>query len=87
MLIFQSRNASATTTNVVRGSPNVYMDGTIYTPTSTLSMTGSGTISDVAKTGYVIAGRVSYNGSVTFNFDAYSNVLPVGFKYSSGLVN
>lgn len=87
VLIFQSRNASATTTNVVRGSPNVYMDGTIYTPTSTLSMTGSGTISDVAKTGYVIAGRVSYNGSVTFNFDAYSNVLPVGFKYSSGLVN
>lgn len=87
VLIFQSRSASAATTNVVRGSPTVYMDGTIYTPSSTLSMTGSGSISDVAKTGYVIAGRVSYNGSVTFNFDAYSNVLPVGFKYSSGLVN
>ncbi|MGH1571314.1 TadG family pilus assembly protein [Methylobacterium sp. P31] len=87
VLIFQSRNASATTTNVVRGSPNIYMDGTIYTPSSTLSMTGSGSISDVAKTGYVIAGRVSYNGSVTFNFDAYSNVLPAGFKYTSGLVN
>lgn len=87
VLIFQSRDASATTTNLVRGSPNIYMDGTLYMPSSTLSMTGSGTISDVAKTGYVIAGRVSYNGSVTFNFDAYSNVLPVGFKYSSGLVN
>lgn len=86
LLIFQSRSAAATTTSVVRGSPDILMDGTIYLPTSTLSMTGSGSISDVAKSGYVIAGRVSYNGSVTFNFDAYSNVLPVGFKYSSGLV-
>ena len=87
VLIYQSRKASASVTNVVRGSPDIYMDGTIYMPSSTLSMTGSGTISDVARTGYVIAGRVSYNGSVTFNFDAYSNVLPAGFRYSSGLVN
>lgn len=87
VLIFQSRKASPTTTNTVRGSPDIYMDGTIYTPSSTLSMTGSGSISDVAKTGYVVAGRVYYNGSVTFNFDAYSNILPAGFKYSSGLVN
>ncbi|MER2266261.1 TadG family pilus assembly protein [Methylobacterium oxalidis] len=87
VLIFQARGASATTTSVVRGSPDIYMDGTIYMPSSTLSMTGSGSISDVARSGYVIVGRVNYSGSVTFNFDAYSNVLPVGFKYSSGLVN
>ncbi|ACA18286.1 conserved hypothetical protein [Methylobacterium sp. 4-46] len=86
LLIFQSRSASATTTSVVRGSPDILLDGTIYLPSATLSMTGSGTVSDVAKSGYVIAGRVNYNGSVTFNFDVYSDVLPAGFKYSSGLV-
>lgn len=75
--LFQSRSASGVT-NKLAGSANFIVDGTLYTPTSSLSLFGSSTVSNVAKSGYVIARTLSYTGASTFTFDVYTAPAPGG---------
>lgn len=83
--IFQSRSAT-NVTNKITGSSTLKIDGSIYTPNSTLSMAGSGTVTDVAKVGYVISNIFSYTGSSTFNFDSYSGNNPSALSGQPSLV-
>jgi Flp pilus assembly protein TadG len=85
--IFQSRTANLNATNSISGGNNIFIDGKIYTPKSTLQMTGASTLSDTAKVGYVISGAFSYSGNSTFNFDAYSGGIPSSLSSGSVLVN
>lgn len=87
ILLFQSRNAPTSTVNQITGGPDVILDGTTYTPTAIMSMSGSGSLSNVAKSGYMISRVFTYNGSPTLEFDSYSGVVPAAFVGHPALVN
>lgn len=74
LLIFQSRGAKSSIANSIAGGVNMHLNGTIYTPTTSLQMNGNGSLSDTADTGYVIANVFSYSGSPTFTFSAVGGV-------------
>jgi Flp pilus assembly pilin Flp len=84
--IFQSRNSANKTTKLT-GSPNYTLDGTIYMPTASLVLGGNGTITNNASSGYVIARTFSYNGSVTFTFDAFTGLTAKGLSNAAVLIN
>lgn len=84
--IFQSRSAAKTITNSIKGSPTVVVDGTIYTPTTALSMSGSGSVTDNTKVGYVIANTFAYTGSSEFTFTSTSGNVPSAFGTHAALV-
>lgn len=71
--IFQSDQAALSVTHTLRGTSDLSVDGTIYLPTSTLSMAGSGSVSNPAKLGRVIVGRMSLQGSPAFSINAFAN--------------
>jgi Flp pilus assembly protein TadG len=77
ILVFQSRAASGKT-NIITGTPDFFMDGTFYMPSSRLEMRGSSGITITSRAGYAIADTFFFGGSSDFAMDSYSGVSAIG---------
>jgi Flp pilus assembly protein TadG len=86
ILIFQSRSANTNKINTIGGSADMLLDGTIYTPSVGLTMTGSSSVTMSSKSGYVIAWKFKYTGNSNFEFNAYSGVTPSLMAKKNALV-
>ncbi len=88
ILIFQSRATPASTTVSINAGGSLSLNGTLYAPSSTLSLGANGSYSSTAQFGYLIADKVIIGGSSNFIFNAFSTtgVTPRTLKPHAGLV-
>lgn len=88
ILFFHSRLASGPGAHdKITGSPTLLLGGTLYMPTVFLEMAGNGTVEVNAKSGYVIAKRYKYTGSIEFKFDNWGGSIPSALAPASTLIN
>ena len=64
--IFQSRSTAASVTDTIWSDSTLSIGGTVYAPSSTVSMGGNSSLT--LNTGYVVASDLSLGGSSTLSF-------------------
>jgi hypothetical protein len=81
--IFGSRNDTKTPTFKFTGNKDYFIAGTVYLPKQNMSLVGDVSMSVTAKSGYVIANQLSYEGGSNLTFDAFGGTVPSGFVLNS----
>jgi hypothetical protein len=81
--IFGSRNDTKTETFKFTGNKDYFVAGTVYLPKQNMNVAGDASLSVTAKSGYVIANQLSYEGGSTLTFDAFGGSVPSGFVLNS----
>ncbi len=86
IVIFQSRATPKTTLLSLGGGSSLSLNGTVYAPTATLSLSGYSSVA--AKIGYAIIDQMTIGGSSSFAFNAFSSngVTPRTLAVHTGLV-
>ena len=81
--IFGSRTDTKVNTFKFSGNKDYSINGTVYLPKQSLSLTGASDMTVTAKAGYVIAQQFSYEGGSNLTFDATGGTVPSGFVQNS----
>nr|WP_171015506.1 TadG family pilus assembly protein [Methylobacterium sp. L1A1] len=71
ILIFGSRSATTGGNVTLGGGGQLDLNGTLYTPSSTLSLSGSSTLTQGNRTGVIITKRLSVSGSSTLALNGF----------------
>ena len=81
--LFGSRSDTKQQTFKFTGNKDYFVAGTVYLPKQNLNLYGDASLSVTAKSGYVIANQLSYEGGSNFTFDAFGGTVPTGFMLST----
>lgn len=69
ILVFQSRSTPGNTTLSLGGGGSLALNGTLYAPSATISLSGSSSYS--GKVGFLISNQLTLGGSTSFTFNAF----------------